>query len=113
MSKEQTLFMLLQEHPNREIIFMYPSDDCSDYPYTRGSISRILIDEYVTINDRVWLRGWDEDELFNYTCDEIFDELFPNIKTILHREEEEAIELEACKRIDSLNWKEAIIIYIS
>lgn len=110
MSKEQEFVKLTHENPDSEIVFMYP-DECSDYSYTRGRISKVFLDEYVTIDDRVWIRGQDEDELFDDIADGYYDEVFPTISRLTD-EQEAMINAEAKKRINALNWKKAIVVYI-
>lgn len=109
LNKTQKLIELLNEFPDRELIFMYP-DEGSDHHYTLGYPSKILIDDYVTIDERVWLRNEDEDELFDDIADNIADESCNKFS----RNEEQSVKINAQtkQKIRVLGWKKAIIAYI-
>lgn len=109
MSKTNELVDLLKEHPDRELIFMYP-DECSDHMYTLGAPSTILIDEYVSIDERVWLKSADETELLDDVADNIADELYTQFP--LSEEQEAEVNKRAVEQIEKMNWKNAIVVYI-
>ncbi|CAI8877264.1 Phage protein [Brevibacillus sp. IT-7CA2] len=109
MTKTNELIELLKEHPDRELIFMYP-DECSDHMYTLGSPSTILIDEYVSIDERVWLKYADEGELFDDVADNVADDLYTQFP--LSEEQEAEVNKQAAERIKQMDWKKAIVVYI-
>lgn len=110
INKTQELIDILKSNPDRKLIFLYP-DEGSDYPYTLGYPTKILIDEYTTIDERVWLRFENEDELFDEIADEVFEELYPDVQCA---DDKQAANIDAItkSRIDQLNWIEAIVVYI-
>lgn len=75
MKKTKELKQIMSENPDRELIFMYPNEG-SDHTYTMGHPSRILIDEYWVDEERVWLRGNDEDNLHDHIADRLADEMY-------------------------------------
>jgi hypothetical protein len=110
MTKAQELTEIMKVHPDRELIFMY-SDECSDHSYTLGYPSKILVDEYVTTDDRVWLRS-EEDELLEEIAENIADN-FPSEDFPLSDKQEGEIDREAKEQIREMKWKKAIIVYIN
>jgi hypothetical protein len=108
-SKTKELLQLLQDHPDRELIFMYPGE-CSDSYYTLGCPKRIILDQYVVIDERVWLRFEDQDELFKHVAEEIAGRHFSEFP--LSDEQNEWVNQQAKKRIDQFEWKKAIVVFI-
>lgn len=109
LNKTSELIEKLKEHPDRELVFMYP-DECSDHYYTLGSISKIMIDEYVTIDERVWFKNENWDELYDDIADRIADDLYTQFP--LSEEQEAEVNALAKKEIEQLNWTKAIIVFI-
>ncbi|WP_254068403.1 hypothetical protein [Brevibacillus sp. 7WMA2] len=109
MNKTNELIEKLKEHPDRELIFMYP-DDCEEHSYTLGSPSKILIDEYITIDEKVWFKDEDSDDLFEEIADSIADDLYTQFPLTELQEEEVIKQAEA--RFDQLDWKKTIVVYI-
>lgn len=107
-NKTKELIEILIENPDRELIFMYP-DEYSDYAYTLGYPDRILLDEYVTIDERVWLRC-NENVLFDKVAKNIADSNFTDFP--LTDEQEKWINEQTIKYIENLDWKKAIVVYI-
>lgn len=110
MSKTKKLIEIINKYPDHELIFMYP-DEGSDHSYTMGYPSRILVDEYWTDDDRVWLRYENEDELFDYYVDNIFGELYPNEK-FANDEQEKVLNEKTMEFINNQNWRKCICVYI-
>jgi hypothetical protein len=108
-NKTKELLQLLQDHPDREIIFMYPEEG-SDHYYTLGCPSRIILDQYTTIGDRVWFRLDNENELFDHIAEEIADSHFSEFP--LSNEQNEWVNQQTRKRIEQLAWKKAIVVFI-
>jgi hypothetical protein len=108
-SKTKELLQLLRDHPDRELIFMYPEEG-SDHYYTLGQPKRIMLDEYTIVDDIVWFRVDNQDELFDYIADEIAGRHFNEFP--LSDEQNEWVNQQARKRIDQLEWKKAIVVYI-
>jgi len=108
-SKTKELLQLLQDHPDRELIFMYPEENAG-YSYTLGGTSRIILDEYVTIDDRVWLKLEDQDELFDHIAEEISERHFSEFP--LSEEQEEWVKQQTRKQIEQFSWKKAIVVFI-
>jgi len=107
MTKELT--QALNDNPKRELIFLYPEDG-SDHYYTVGSIAKIVVDDFTTMDDTIWLRDIDEDELKDRIVDSISDrywESFPLSDELLLKIEEEANKL-----FNEIEWKNGIIVYI-
>ncbi|MCQ6282826.1 hypothetical protein [Bacillus sp. EB600] len=110
MDKTKELIEKLKENPDRELIFMYP-DEGSDYSYTMGYPSQIIVDEYWVDDECVYLREKDGDELFDKLADDMFDELFPNQKYATD-EQNKIIDEKTEQKIKELEWKKAIVVYI-
>lgn len=110
-NKTKELIETLKQYPDHELIFMYP-DESSDHSYTLGHPSKILVDEYWTDDERVWLKHEDEDELFEDYADKIYDDLYPNEKS-LTADQEKIVNDKTTEFIDSQNWKKCICVYIS
>lgn len=113
MNKTEELIKTLKENLDRELIFLYP-DEGTEYAYTLGYPSKILIDEYWVDDDigRVWLRHDNEEEMFDHYSDNIFDELYPN-ESYTDEKQEKVIDKKTKEFIDSLEWKKCICVYIS
>lgn len=109
--KTKELIKILEENPDRKLIFMYP-DECSDHSYTLGYPTKIVVDEYWTDDERVWLREEDVDELYDDYSDKIFDDLYPNEKCA-SEEQEKVLEEKTNEFINSQDWKKCICVYIS
>ncbi|SFA55527.1 hypothetical protein SAMN05192569_10635 [Parageobacillus thermantarcticus] len=108
-SKTKELLQLLQDHPDRELIFMYPEEG-SDHYYTLGQPKRIILDEYTIVDDTVWFRFDNQDELFDHIAEEIAERHFSEFP--LSEEQNEWVNQQAKKRIEQLEWKKAIVVYI-
>ncbi|AYC51968.1 hypothetical protein EI976_05225 [Bacillus licheniformis] len=109
LDKTAELLNILSMYPEREPIFMYPNEG-SDHPYTLGYPSRILIDSYITLNDRVWLFNEEKDELFEEIADSVAEDLYTEFP--LTNDQSAFVEKQAKKKIESLAWKKAIVVYI-
>lgn len=112
MGNSKMLTKFLNEHPDRELVFMYPEEN-SDHYYTMGRTGRILVDEYVVTDERVWIREQDEDELLERIIDNISDNYWTVDTLQLSDELIKQIEEEAKLEVDSLVWKKGLIVYIS
>lgn len=108
-SKTKELLQLLQDHPDRELIFMYP-EECSDHYYTLGQPKRIILDEYTIVDDTVWSRFDNQDGLFDYIAEEIAGRHFNEFP--LSDEQNEWVNQQARKRINQFEWKKAIVVFI-
>lgn len=108
-NKTQELIEILKANSERELIFLYPEEG-SGHPYTLGHPSNILLDEYVILDDRVWLRFDDEDELIDHVSENIAESNFKEFP--LTEEQEEWVDRYAKAHIENLNWKKAIVVYI-
>lgn len=95
MNKTNELRQKLKDYPEHELIFMYP-DDNSDYPYTLGHPSSILVDEYCVEYERAWLRFDD------------WDELEDEIREALETDNQEEID----NYINAMDWKKCICVRI-
>lgn len=109
MNKTYELVHALKEHPDRELVFMYPEEG-SDHYYTFGQPSKVLVDEYATIDDRVWVKS--DEDLLDSMADEIADEMFSYQHFPLTEEQHSQVDKELNERVNNLNWKKAIIVYI-
>ena len=110
MNKSKELKEIIQSNPERELIFMYP-DETSDYSYTLGKPSKIIVDEYTSTDERVWIRYQDEDEMFHHFAENIADDFYMEGFPL---SEEKVVEIEnkAQEQISKIDWKRAIIVYI-
>lgn len=109
MNKTQELIEKMKENPDRELIFMYP-DEGSDYSYTLGYPSKVLVDEYVTIDERVWIKS--DEDLAEELAEKIEDELFSYKDFPLNEEQEAVIDKKLEERMKEIKWKKAIVVYI-
>lgn len=109
MDKTQELIELLKENPDRELIFLYPEEH-SEWYWTVGNPKRILFDEYIILNDRIWLKS-NEDEMYDEIFDNIALEIFDKLP--LTDEQLEQVDLATKEFIKTRNWKKAIIVYIA
>lgn len=109
MSKTKELTQLLVENPDRELIFFYP-EESSDHPYTLGHPSTIVLSDYVTIEERVWIRSREEEELKEEIGEKVWFEKFSDRNGTVSEKEE--VEEEIQKRTNELDWKKAIVVYI-
>lgn len=112
MSKNQELLKVIEENPGSELVFMYPSEG-SEYSYTMGKASKIIIDDYV-IDDgdgRVWYRTQDEDELKEKLWNEIAGMMGFEVK--LTDDQEKIINEKVDEEVTKMNWKPAVVVYIS
>lgn len=109
-NKTQELIKVLAENPDRELIFMYPEEGSGWY-YTLGYPTNIILDEYTTHNERIWLKGENYDELFEDISDDVFNYLFP-YQDYTDEEEDKLIESVTEERIEKLDWKKCICVYI-
>lgn len=111
MYKTKELLETIAKHPDHELIFMYPEDG-SDYFYTLGHVGKIYVDEYTTLDDRVWLRDKDGDELFDHIADQMADDHYPTT-TLLSEEEIMILDHETEDVISALEWTKCICVYIA
>jgi hypothetical protein len=111
-AKEKTkeLRRIMMECPDRELIFMYP-DEGSDWGYTMGEISRIFIDEYTVYDDRVCIRA-DDDYLEETFYEQIAEDLFPWGHKMTEIDEAK-VEWLLKERMEEIEWKKAIIVYLT
>ncbi|MGF7534974.1 hypothetical protein AAGG74_14995 [Bacillus mexicanus] len=113
MTKNQELLKVIEENPGRELVLMYPSEG-SEYSYTMGKASKIIIDEYV-IDDadgRVWYRTQDEDELKEKLWNEIAG-MTLGFGVKLTDDQEKHINEKVDAEVAKMNWKPAVVVYIS
>ncbi|MCA1021544.1 hypothetical protein [Halobacillus litoralis] len=110
MDKTKQLAETVQNYPDHKLIFMYPEEG-SDYPYTMGYPSKVIVDEYWVDDERCWLRKEDEYEMFDHYADNKFDELFPNVQ-MTNDEQDKILEKETNKFIEKQDWKKCICVYI-
>lgn len=102
---------LLTRYADREVIYMVDNDTYNeDYPSSMGYGNKILIDEYTIEDERVWLKGEEEDDFLEKIEDDIW-ELEYNEKE-LSDEEEVELKAKAKASFKSYAWKKAIIVYI-
>lgn len=111
MYKTKELLEAIAQHPDHELIFMYPEDG-GDYYYTLGHAGKIYVDEYVTFDERVWLRDNNVDELFEQIVEQMADDHYP---TTIHLSDEEIekLEQEAKDVISALEWTKCVCVYIA
>ena len=102
---------LLTRYPDREVIYMVDNDTYNeDYSHTLGYGGKIILDEYTTEDERIWLKSEEEDEFLEKIEEDIW-QLHYNEKE-LSDEEEVQLKAKAQASFDSYDWKKAIIIYI-
>lgn len=109
--KTQELIEILKNNPDRELIFLYP-DECSDYSYTLGYPVKVIIDEYFVDDERVWLKHYNADEMFDHYSYYFFNELYPN-EPYANEEQEEIVNKKTEEFINVLNWKKCICVFIN
>lgn len=110
MSMTKELVELLKQYPNHELIFMYPEIGSDNY-YTMGTPSSIIVDEYWTDDERVWLRLDNECDIREHYADNIFDDLFPT-GHIANEEQIKVIDKKTEEFIEKQDWKKCICVYI-
>ncbi|MCK1999888.1 hypothetical protein MZM54_00640 [[Brevibacterium] frigoritolerans] len=110
MKKTKEIIELLKLNPDCELIFMYPEEG-SDYAYTLGYPDKIMVDEYVTIDDRVWIKEHDIDGLRKKLGEEIFYSLYKDGTSLTEAQETE-IEEKVEKEIAEMQWEKAIVVFI-
>ncbi|MDF2854212.1 MAG: hypothetical protein K0Q87_63 [Neobacillus sp.] len=109
MDKTLEVIEKLKDYPDRELIFMYPEEG-SDHYYTLGQPSKVLVDEYVTIDGTVYLKG--DEDVAETLADGIADELFSYENFPLSEEQNKEVDEKLEKVIAELDWKKAIVVYI-
>lgn len=109
MDKTKELIKIIQDNPERELIFMYPEEG-SEHSFTLGHPSQILIDEYWTDNGRAWLRYEDECEIEEHYGENIACDLYKDFP--LTDEQEKNVDQKTKEFVDSQEWEKCICVYI-
>lgn len=119
MKKKQTqqervsnLLQLIKENPELKIVPMVDNGVCcgDDFSYWMGRWGKAKVEEIYLSNDAVHFSS-EYDELVEKYADNLFDELYPERKTLTDDEDREIIK-QATKIVDELNWEKVILVYI-
>lgn len=104
------LLQLIQENPDLPIVPMvdYEIIASDDYTYWTGSWGKAAIDEVYIDSERIYFKSTDEDLL----ADQFYDEIWDNVDQYKDLSEHE-IGVLAERRVEELNWKKAIVVYIT
>lgn len=107
----KNLLKVMQEHPEREVVFLYPEEG-SDDAYTRGYPSEILVTDYITYNDRIliWEKGDGYETLKEDVTDVVWEEVYGNQE--MTKEMEDEMYKEVDTRVAKMDWIPAIIVYL-
>lgn len=110
MKRSEQLAKLISMYPDHELIFMYP-DEPSEYGYTMGHITKIIVDKYWVDDERVWLYYEDYDLILDQYRDWMFSHIYPNVNN-LSDEQIEVIEKKTEEFVENQEWKSCICVYI-
>lgn len=108
LSNTDKLRKLMEEYPDREVVFLYPEEGTESY-YTVGDTLKIELDEYVDTGEQTWFVS-DYDDLFADMFSLVAYEWFSY--DYLDDQQINKVEKEAEERIEKMPWKKAIVVYI-
>lgn len=102
------LINLLSAHPDAEVIAMVEHEVVWDDSYSRwiGSIGSAWVDQYYWVDDRVYLKSKDVDELKEDYIDRVYDDYKHECFT------DDDWDKLASEYIEGLEWTEAIVVNI-
>lgn len=109
MRKTKELIETLKQHPDRELIFMYPEEG-SDHFYTMGYPTKVMVDEYWIDDERVWLRYEDKGEMSDQYGEILADDLYQDFP--LTDEQEKIVDKKLEEFIKGRDWKKCVCVYI-
>lgn len=117
MNMNEKLFELLNKNPGVPIGVMYPSEKHCDYDYAWGEIREVKLNYIHVIDDRIFYRDNDEEELREMMFDNIYEERFPEMylanRGYLEDEELcESIEKVVDLLYNRLQWTKEITITV-
>lgn len=108
-----TLLELIKENPELNILPMVDGEFCSDeFAYWSGVWGVAEVDEVYGDDERIYFRKYDEEELIENRCDDIYFEEFPRWEKTTESEDKK-IEEQAKKDIAKLSWEKVITVKIN
>ena len=110
---EQVLARLIAENPGMPMM-AYADEDMlasveSSRPRVPGEIRACAVQHVVQMDEDVWIREEDEDELLDLLACDIEDEMG---RPVLSDDAAETVYSEAQRRFRALNWQKRIVLYI-
>ncbi|MEK3956080.1 MULTISPECIES: hypothetical protein [unclassified Psychrobacillus] len=111
MDNQKELFRLMQENPQMEVIPMVYEDVIGeDYSSYQGKLGKVSLEQYYSTDERIYIRSKDEEELEEYMS-ELLEQDYeefgkaPGVKEV-------NFELMLSNRMEKIEWKEVILLYI-
>jgi hypothetical protein len=100
------LLNLIQENPNLRIVPLVASEIVADdnHCWWCGSWGKAKLDEYWVSDDRIYLKDNDFEDLVQEFIDVNYED-YPNLS-------DEELDKIAEEKVNSYEWKKAIIVYI-
>lgn len=113
-SNIETLFGLIKENPELDIVPMVDNDVCQgdDFAYWMGEWGSAKVDEVYYSDERIYFRSSDEEELIDKQCDYIFDNEYPSSE-FLNDEESKGVGEKAKEYVNDLPWEKVIVVNIN
>lgn len=106
------LLKLIEQNPELPIVPMVDGELGGDeWGYYMGKWGKAEVDEVYHEDERIYFRSTDDDELFDKQVDVIFDDEYPDKKS-LTKEEDEIVTKKAEKYVENLPWEKVITVKI-
>lgn len=112
-SNIEELLKLVKENPDLEIVPMVETEVCcgDDFNYWMGSWGSAEIDEVYHLDERIYFRSDDEEELVDNKLDRIMEEEYPK-RVYLNGEEYATVYKQAEQFVKDLPWERVIAVQI-
>lgn len=111
MRQNEILRGLIIEHPTLPLFPMVSQDLFSDdFNYTLGKIKNPRVDEYYTLDERIYLRSKDEEQLVDAIADDLAGETYDD--GIVPKDKQTEFEGAVQHIMQTIEWTKVILVFI-